>query len=65
VATVTIPLDVAVLVRNAFLPLNPRKLRSATPEVKAAAMVFKDAVARAQDAELAALASATPKAVRA
>lgn len=45
---VSIPLDVAVLVRNVFLPTNPNKLRSATPEVKAAAIAFKAAVLQAE-----------------
>lgn len=44
IQTVTIPLDVAVLVGGAFLPLNPNKLRTAAPEVKAAARAFKEAV---------------------
>lgn len=47
---VSVPLDVAALVVGAFLPLNPNKLRSATPEVKAAAIAFKAAVLRAERA---------------
>jgi hypothetical protein len=46
--TVTIPLDVAVLVNRVFLPTNPNKLRSGTPEVKAAAHAFKSAVLHAE-----------------
>jgi hypothetical protein len=45
---VTIPLDVAVAVCNAFLPLNPNKLRTASAEVKAASHAFKDAVGEAE-----------------
>lgn len=48
--TVTVPLDVAALVVGAFLPLNPNKLRSATPDVKAAAHAFKEAVHRVEQA---------------
>lgn len=46
--TVTIPLDVAVMVRNVFLPLNPNKMRDAAPSVVAAAHAFKVAVAAAE-----------------
>lgn len=41
---VTIPLDVARLIRNAFLPVNPNKMRNAAPEVVAAAKAFIAAV---------------------
>lgn len=37
---VSIPYDVAALIRNVFLPRNPNKLRSATPEVRAAVVEF-------------------------
>jgi hypothetical protein len=44
---VSIPLEVAEIIDRVFLPLNPNKLRSrgsASPEVKAAAHAFRDAV---------------------
>jgi hypothetical protein len=37
---VTLPADVAHLIRRAFLPLNPNKMRNAAPEVVAAAHQF-------------------------
>lgn len=46
--TVTIPLDVAVMVRDVFLPLNPNKMRGAATGVREAAHAFKMAVAQAQ-----------------
>ena len=46
--TVTIPLDVAVLVRNAFLPANPNKMRTASTETVDAAKAFISAVRDAQ-----------------
>lgn len=46
--TVTIPLDVAVMVRDVFLPLNPNKMRGTAPGVKEAAHAFKAAVAAAE-----------------
>lgn len=41
---VVIPLDLANLVCRVFLPANPRKMRSAAPEVVKAAEDFKDLV---------------------
>jgi hypothetical protein len=44
---VTIPLEVADVIDRVFLPENPNKLRSrgsASPEVKAAAHAFREAV---------------------
>lgn len=43
-AGVTIPHDVALTIRRAFLPLNPNKMRSAAPEVVDAARQFIRAV---------------------
>lgn len=43
-------LDALRLVERVFLPANPRKLRSAVPEVKAAAEAFKAAVRSLPDA---------------
>jgi hypothetical protein len=42
--TVTIPLETAKLIRGAFLPANPNKLRAAAPEVVKAAKDFIAAV---------------------
>jgi len=44
---VTIPLETARLIRGAFLPVNPNKLRGAAPEVVQAAKDFISAVDRA------------------
>lgn len=41
---VSIPIDVARLIRNVFLPHNPNKMRKATPEVVQAAKDFIAAV---------------------
>jgi hypothetical protein len=38
--TIKLDLRTARLIRQAFLPANPRKLRTATPEVRLAAMDF-------------------------
>lgn len=45
--TITISLNHADLLVKAFLPLNPNKLRSATQEVRSAAIEFKSLVASA------------------
>lgn len=45
--TVTIPLETALHIYRAFLPLNPNKLRNASPAVKQAAHDFKRIVAEA------------------
>lgn len=44
---VVLPLDLADLVCRVFLPANPRKMRSAAPEVVKAAEDFKELVATA------------------
>jgi hypothetical protein len=47
----SIPLEVAEIIDRVFLPLNPNKLRSrgsASPEVKAAAHAFREAVHKAR-----------------
>lgn len=41
---VTIPADVALLIRRAFLPLNPNKMRKADPKVVTAAHQFIAAI---------------------
>lgn len=45
---VEIPLDVATIVRNVFLPLNSNKMRGAHPETVRCAHEFKRLVAEAQ-----------------
>jgi hypothetical protein len=45
--TVTIPLEVAILIRNVFVPRNPNKMRNAAPAVVQAAKDFIQAVAAA------------------
>jgi hypothetical protein len=42
--TVTIPLEVARLIRQAFVPQNPNKMRKVRPDVVAAAKTFIAAV---------------------
>lgn len=49
--SVSIPLEVAIMVRNVFLPLNPNKMRGAAPGVVDAAHAFKSAVLRAERQE--------------
>lgn len=49
--TLTIPLETALLIRAAFLPRNPNKLRSAAPEVVAATKAFIAALEAAIAAE--------------
>lgn len=41
---VTIPLSVAILIRNVFVPRNPNKMRKAHPDVVSAAKRFIRAV---------------------
>jgi hypothetical protein len=48
---VSIPLEVAEIIDRVFLPANPNKLRSrggSSPEVKAAAHAFREAVHKAR-----------------
>lgn len=49
--TITIPRRTAELIRRAFLPTNPNKLRTAAPEVKQAAKDFIALVEGAQEGE--------------
>lgn len=51
VPMVCMPRRTAALVRNAFLPLNPNKLRAADPEVKEAARIFIDLLGGGPKAE--------------
>jgi hypothetical protein len=44
---VTIPLRVAQIIRAVFIPRNPNKARTATPEVKEAAWIFIQATVEA------------------
>lgn len=44
--SVTLSLGEACLIGNAFLPLNPNKMRGADPEVKSAAIAFKHMVSQ-------------------
>jgi hypothetical protein len=49
-AAIIIDLDTAQLVRGAFLPRNPNKMRGAAPEIVAAAHKFIAAVGDAENA---------------
>lgn len=48
---VTVDLETAKLIRRAFLPVNPDKMRTAAPEVVDAARKFIDAVEAAEKRE--------------
>lgn len=43
-ATVTIPLNLALLIDKVYLPSNPNKLRTAHPDVIKAVRDFKDLI---------------------
>jgi hypothetical protein len=46
--TVTISLEAAQLIRAVYLPANPNKLRTATPEVKAAVIEMLAAISKVE-----------------
>lgn len=46
--TVEIDLDTARLIRQAFVPRNPRKLRNCDPDVRQAALRFIELVEHAE-----------------
>jgi len=50
--TVKIPLEVARLIRQAYLPTNPNRCRSVAPEVKEAVRIFLQTLCEAQCEEI-------------